>query len=74
VLLTLRPTPPPRQGRARASCEGWAYLKGGPLANACPNDVADLEGSVVVAAESARTHQALLRAFVRGTKLPFRFK
>jgi len=53
---------------------GWAYLKGGPLANACPNDVADLEDSVVVAAEPARTHQALLRAFVRATKLPFRFK
>jgi len=29
---------------------------------------------VVVAAEPARTHQALLRAFVRATKLPFRFK
>jgi len=36
--------------------------------------VADLEDSVVVAAEPARTHQALLRAFVRATKLPFRFK
>jgi len=65
---------PPYDPELNPNEYGWAYLKGGPLANACPNDVADLEDRVVVAAESARTHQALLRAFVRGTKLPFRFK
>jgi hypothetical protein len=52
---------------------GWAYLKTGTLANYCPNDVAELDGSVRVAAEDARGQQALLRAFFRGTKLPFRF-
>lgn len=53
---------------------GWAYLKGGPLANACPNDVADLENNVVAAAEPACRHQDLLRAFVRATKLPLRLR
>ena len=52
---------------------GWAFLKRGPLANYCPNDVAELHGSVEGAAQSARSHQALLRSFVRGTNLPLRF-
>lgn len=50
----------------------WAYLKTGALANYCPNDLGELQGAVEAAAESARSQQALLRSFVRGTKLPLR--
>jgi len=53
---------------------GWGHLKTGTLANYCPDDVDELHGAVLVAARSARTQQDLLRSFVRGTKLPFRFK
>lgn len=52
---------------------GWAYLKRGPLANYCPNDVAELHVAVSGAVQSARSQQHLLRSFVRGTKLPLRF-
>ena len=51
---------------------GWAHLKTGPLANGCPQDVDQLHGAVVVAAQSASRQQKLLRAFVRATRLPIR--
>jgi len=53
---------------------GWAYLKGGALANYCPDDVDELHDTVRAAAQSVRKQQDLLRSFVRGTKLPFRFR
>jgi putative transposase len=53
---------------------GWAYLKNGALANYCPDDVDELHGTVLVAAQSVTGQQDLLRSFVRGTKLPFRFR
>lgn len=52
---------------------GWAYLKTGALANFCPDDAEELHRQVLVAARSVTTQQNLLRAFVRGTRLPFRF-
>jgi len=48
---------------------GWAYLKGGDLANYCPADGDELHEAVVAAGEQAACQQALLRGFVRGTQL-----
>jgi putative transposase len=53
---------------------GWSYLKGGELANFCPDDVEQLHGRVVVAATNAASQQSLLRGFVHGTKLPILLK
>jgi hypothetical protein len=49
---------------------GWAYLKGGDLANYCPADGDQLHEAVVAAGEHAASQQPVLRGFVRGTQLP----
>jgi len=52
---------------------GWTNLKGGPtLANACPEDIRQLSALVVRAVRERRRRPALLKSFVRATKLPFR--
>jgi transposase len=52
---------------------GWANLKrGSTLANACPDQIHELRSLVVRAVRASRRHPALLRSFVRATKLPFR--
>lgn len=51
---------------------GWAYLKGHALANYCPDHLDDLHQAVLVATDSARTRQALLRSFVHASGLPIR--
>jgi transposase len=53
---------------------GWAHLKTGALANFCPEDAEELHAQVLLAARSVTPQQDLLRAFVRGTRLPFRFQ
>ena len=52
---------------------GWAYLKNNPLANYCPQDVEQLHTRVLLAGREVATQQALLRSFVRATRLPIRF-
>lgn len=51
---------------------GWSHLKYGVLANFAPRDLAELEQTVFVAADQARTRQTLLRSFVHATRLPIR--
>ena len=51
---------------------GWSYLKYGKLANFCPHDLEELEQKVFVAAAGAQSQQALLRSFVRASKLPIK--
>ena len=53
---------------------GWSYLKTGALANDCPHDVEELHAHVLLAIHAAASEQPLLRSFVKGTKLPIRFK
>ncbi|MHC4331730.1 MAG: IS630 family transposase [Planctomycetota bacterium] len=52
---------------------GWAYLKGNPLANYCPNDVEQLHARVVLTTRKVASQQSLLRSFVHATDLPIRF-
>lgn len=52
----------------------WSYLKTGALANFCPDDLEQLYKNVLEAAQVVTTQQDLLRAFVRGTKLPIKLK
>lgn len=49
---------------------GWAYLKGHALANYCPDQLDELHEAVLVASDTARTRQALLRSFVHASGLP----
>jgi len=51
---------------------GWAYLKSNPLANYCPQDVAQLHRRVTKASRTVASQQSLLRAFVHATDLPIR--
>lgn len=51
---------------------GWSYLKTGPLANYCPEDVDQLHDRVTVASAAVATEQTLLRSFVKATHLPIR--
>jgi transposase len=52
---------------------GWGYLKGHPLANACPPNVDALDARVRAEARAAAGRQDLLRAFVHATHLPIRW-
>lgn len=52
---------------------GWSNLKGGPtLANACPQDVRQLQSLVIKATRASQKRPALLRSFVHATRLPIR--
>jgi transposase len=53
---------------------GWAYLKGPSLANCCPPDADSLHERVVAAAEDVAQKQALLRGFVKASKLPIKLR
>jgi putative transposase len=53
---------------------GWSYLKCNPLANYCPDELAELETKAKQAGERVRGQQELLRSFVRATGLPLRMK
>jgi len=51
----------------------WSNLKGSStLANACPDEVAELHGLVRLAARRVHRRPNLLRSFIRATKLPIR--
>jgi len=52
---------------------GWAYLKGNPLANYCPQDVEQLHAKVLGDAQEVAAQPDLLRSFVHATGLPIRF-
>jgi transposase len=53
---------------------GWGYLKCNPLANYCPADLDELAETVQQTSDDVRGQQALLRGFVRATKLPIRLR
>ena len=53
---------------------GWSHLKTNDLANYCPADVEELQARVIVAANAARSRQALLRGFFKAAGLPMRVK
>src|SRR5262249_54983704 len=46
---------------------GWSYLKCHTLANYAPNNIEELAGTVQSKTEEIRTHQRLLRGFVKAT-------
>lgn len=65
---------PPYAPELNAQEYAWGYLKTGPLANLCPNDVDELADHVATAACGVRNEQPLLRGFVHATGLPIRLK
>jgi transposase len=52
---------------------GWSYLKCHSLANYAPEQLTELETTTRRAVANVQTEQALLRSFVKATKLPIRF-
>jgi transposase len=51
---------------------GWAYLKGNPLANYCPQAVDELHTRVAGEGHTVAWQPFLLRSFVQATGLPIR--